>query len=108
MRKPKDFDSELKALDERAKQLRTRKLQQLGELVVATGADALPLDMLTGALLAATGAKDAAVREGWRTQGATFFHGTARTKSPAPEDRPSGALDAGGTLPFDRQARPAG
>jgi hypothetical protein len=53
MRKPKDFDSELKALDERAKQLRTRKLHQLGELVVGTGADALPIDILAGALLAA-------------------------------------------------------
>ena len=40
MRKPRDFDAELKALDDKARELRTRKVQQLGELVIATGADA--------------------------------------------------------------------
>ncbi len=37
MRKPRDFDSELKALDSKARRLKQAKLQQLGELVVATG-----------------------------------------------------------------------
>ena len=37
MRKPRDFDSELKALTEKAKQLKSRKVLQLGELVIATG-----------------------------------------------------------------------
>lgn len=40
MRKPRDIDSELKALAERAKQLKERRVQQLGEMVIATGADA--------------------------------------------------------------------
>jgi hypothetical protein len=40
MRKPRDFDSELKALADKAKQLKERRVQQLGELVIATGADA--------------------------------------------------------------------
>ncbi len=57
MRKPKDFDAELKVLDDKARLLRTRKLQQLGELVVATGADATPIEILAGALLAAADAK---------------------------------------------------
>ena len=52
MRKPRDFDSELRALNDKAKQLRARKVDQLGELVIACGADALPIEQLAGALLA--------------------------------------------------------
>lgn len=100
MRKPKDFDSELKALDERARQLRARKLQQLGELVIATGADMLPIDVLAGALLGAAQAKEAAVREGWRARGAAFFQRAKRTQrgaGPAAGGAPPGG---GGTLPL--------
>jgi DNA-binding protein H-NS len=32
MRKPRDFDSELKALTDKARLLKARKVQQLGEL----------------------------------------------------------------------------
>nr|WP_315382419.1 conjugal transfer protein TraD [uncultured Sphingomonas sp.] len=80
MRKPRDFDSELKALDGKARKLKQAKLQQLGELVVATGADALPVEQLAGALLAAVSASDMISREDWRQRGATFFqrHGKAR------------------------------
>lgn len=79
MRKPRDFDSEMKALNERAKLLKERKLHQLGELVIACGADALPIDVLAGVMLAAIQTKDAATVEGWRTQGATFFQSTTRS-----------------------------
>eukprot|EP01035_Chromulina_nebulosa_P037102 gene37102-50054_t len=48
MRKPRDNDAELKALTDRAKQLKERKVLQLGELVIATGADMLSIDELTG------------------------------------------------------------
>jgi hypothetical protein len=51
MRKPRDYDAELKSLDEKARQLKARKVQQLGELVVACGADSLSPDHLAGALL---------------------------------------------------------
>lgn len=51
MRKPRDVDAELKALEDRARQLKTRKVQQLGDLVIATGADALTAEELAGALL---------------------------------------------------------
>ncbi|MBO9712162.1 conjugal transfer protein TraD [Sphingomonas sp.] len=78
MRKPRDYDSELKALGDKAQQLKARKLHQLGELVIATGADALPPEQLAGALLAATDTKDRATKEGWRKRGATFFQGAAR------------------------------
>ena len=40
MRKPRDFDSELKALADKAKALRDRRVRQLGELVTATGVSA--------------------------------------------------------------------
>ena len=33
MRKPRDFDAELKALGDKARDLKSRKVQQLGELV---------------------------------------------------------------------------
>lgn len=46
MRKPRDFDAELKALEDKARELKTRKVQQLGELVIATGADQLSTDEL--------------------------------------------------------------
>ena len=46
MRKPRDYDSELKALEVKARELKNRKVQQLGELVIATGADALSTDEL--------------------------------------------------------------
>ena len=76
MRKPRDYDAELRTLDERTKALRSRKLVQLGELVSATAADTLPVEMLAGVLLAAVEATDAAAREGWRRRGAAFFLGT--------------------------------
>jgi DNA-binding protein H-NS len=72
MRKPRDFDSELRALNDKAKQLRARKVDQLGELVIACGTDALPIEQLAGALLAASEA-DAKTKEGWRQRGAAFF-----------------------------------
>src|SRR5437016_6698290 len=42
MRKPRDFDGELKALQDKARDLKSRKVQQLGELVCesARGPDA--------------------------------------------------------------------
>ena len=37
MRKPRDFDGELKALEDKARDLKSRKVLGLGELVIATG-----------------------------------------------------------------------
>src|SRR5262249_49706948 len=48
MRKPRDFDAALKALEDKARGLKTRKVQQLGELVIATGADTLTTNELAG------------------------------------------------------------
>jgi hypothetical protein len=41
MRKPRDFDAELKALGDKARDLKSRKVQHLGELVIAVGAPIL-------------------------------------------------------------------
>ncbi|HEY0597240.1 conjugal transfer protein TraD [Sphingopyxis sp.] len=84
MRKPRDIDSELKALEAKAKALKERRVRQLGELVIATGADALDAEMLTGALLGAVATKDANAKEGWRKAGASFFQRSARKAATGP------------------------
>jgi len=101
MRKPRDYDAELKALDERARGLRTRKLGQLGELVIATGADALDAEILAGALLAAAESKDKAAREAWRQRGGTFFQrSTRRTSGGAGGGARGNTAAQGDTLPL--------
>ena len=72
MRKPRDFDAELKALNDKARTLRARKVSQLGELVIACNADGLDVEQLAGALLASTKA-DTATKEAWRRDGAAIF-----------------------------------
>ena len=84
MRKPRDFDSELQALSEKAKQLKSRKVLQLGELVIATGADALDPETLTGALLSVVKTKDAKEREAWRVSGVAFFQRQSRAADRRP------------------------
>lgn len=81
MRKVRDFDAELKALNNRAKLLKQRKIQQFGELIEATGADALEPDLLAGALLAAVAETDKAITTKWSRQGAQFFRDTSRRSS---------------------------
>ena len=78
MRKPKDFDSELQALEQKTKSLKERKLRQLGELVTATGADALDAETLAGALLAMIDADDPAKKESWHARGQAFFQRRSR------------------------------
>lgn len=79
MRKPRDIDAELKALQDKAKTLKARKVVQLGELVTVTGADVLDLETLAGALLAAVnGAKSTEQKEAWRSEGAAFFQRRGR------------------------------
>ncbi len=91
MRKPKDFDSELKALADKARALKERRVRQLGELVMATGADALDADLLAGALIDAATMKDAATREGWRKRGAAFFQRSPSKPARRAEGQPQSA-----------------
>lgn len=91
MRKPRDFDSELKALADKARALKERRVRQLGEFVIATGGDALEPDLLAGALLDAVSCNDSSIKEGWRARGAAFFQGKAgnqgRTRGKPDRDR---------------------
>ena len=100
MRKPRDYDSELKALEDKAREIKTRKVLGLGELVIATGADALTADELAGALVAIAENKEAGRREAWAKRGAAFFQGRSRRTASAP-DRNAGRAQAqsGGAQP---------
>jgi hypothetical protein len=100
MRKPRDFDAEMKMLNERARQLKERKVQQLGELVIACRTDALPVEQLAGALLIAAETIDRTVKEGWRDRGAAFFRRTAgRSANGADRQPDSGSKSDGGATP---------
>jgi GH43 family beta-xylosidase len=101
MRKPHDFDSELKALAGRAKQLKERRVQQLGELVIATGADATDAETLAGALLVIAETSEAQRKDAWRKRGAAFFQSKARKRGDGPERLGEG------TLPIDGGAASA-
>lgn len=83
MRKPRDYDADLKALEDKAKELKARKVQQLGELVIVTGADALSADELAGALIVLAETTDAGKREAWAKRGAAFFQGRSRRSASA-------------------------
>ena len=101
MRKPRDFNAELLALNDRAKSLKERKLRQLGELVAATGADALDAETLAGGLLAMMESVDAGRKESWRKRGQAFFQRRSRGAVAGAE-----VGDARGA-PDDRGAAPA-
>ena len=91
MRKPRDFDAELKALEDKARGLKTRKVRQIGELVIATGADTLTANELAGALIVLAETKEAGKREAWARRGSAFFQGRSRRSAPA-TDRDTTAL----------------
>lgn len=96
MRKPRDYDAEMRALADKARQLKTRKQSQLGELVIATGADALSMEELAGALLAAAAMTDAATKEAWHKSGGTFFRGTRPQPGSIAGNKPGSAATGDG------------
>jgi Conjugal transfer protein TraD len=75
MRKPRDFDSALRALTDKTKALKETKRHQLGDLVMATGAGGLDMETLAGGLLAMVETSDTLQKENWRKRGAAFFRG---------------------------------
>ncbi|NPV24430.1 conjugal transfer protein TraD [Bradyrhizobium aeschynomenes] len=91
MRKPRDFDADLKALEDKARGLKTRKVRQLGELVVATGADTLTAEELAGALIVLAETTEAGKREAWARRGAAFFRRQARRNAPTTVRKPDRA-----------------
>ncbi|MDV6333072.1 conjugal transfer protein TraD [Asticcacaulis sp. 201] len=103
MRKPRDFDAELKALNDRARMLKERKIRQLGELVIATGADALDIDTLAGGLLAMVKDTKPDQKEVMRKSGAAFFRGSGQGEAgDGAEPNPTATAKAdGSTQPFE-------
>jgi hypothetical protein len=98
-RKFRDYQAELNALAERRREVQAKRINQLGELVIATGADALDLDALAGALLTATEAQATpSTMEAWRAKGTRFFQGrrrkTTTVKGAAPGELGSSAENA--------------
>lgn len=83
MRKPRDFDAELRALQDKQKSLKTRKVMNLGELVLATCADGLDPEVLAGALLEAVqrAGDSNDTKEAWRRRGEGFFRQERRARS---------------------------
>lgn len=81
MRKVRDYNAELKALEDRARSIKARRIEQLGQLVTATGADTLDMETLAGALLDAVTTKDVEAKERWRTKGSAFFQLRGRKAS---------------------------
>ena len=97
MRKVRDYDAELKALGDKARALKAKRIEQLGQLVAATGADALDAETLAGILLDAMGSKDASAKEAWRAKGASFFQRRGRKGGVATAiDGSGGATEPGG------------
>lgn len=100
MRKVRDYDAELKALGDKARALKAKKIQQLGELMIATGADGLDPDILAGALVAAVEASTEH-KEEWRTKGVTFFQGRRRKAERSATDDSESTSEAGAGGPQD-------
>lgn len=101
MRKPRDIDAELKALAEKAKLLKERRVQQLGELVIGTGADSIDAETLAGALLVIAETNDAARKESWRKRGAAFFQSKSRNARKRADRQPESTREG------DSSAAPA-
>jgi hypothetical protein len=78
MRKVRDYNAELKALEDKARGLKARRVEQLGQLVTATGAGALDAETLAGVLLDAVAGQNAEAKEAWRAKGAAFFQRRGR------------------------------
>ena len=98
MRKPRDFAAELKALGDKARDLKSCRVQQLGELVIATAADTLTADELAGALIVLAETKDIRKMEAWAKRGAAFFQSRARRTAKATDRDHDGAqTQPGGT-----------
>lgn len=101
MRKPRDFDAELKALEDKTRDLRLRKVQQLGELVIATGADVLTADELAGARIVLAETTDVGRKEAWAKRGAAFFRGRSQRSASASEpDTGRAPTQSGGAQPL--------
>ena len=83
MRRVRNYDAELKALDAKARQL-----------VTACGADVLDTETLAGVLIAAVEA-DADAREVWRAKGSAYFQQRSRETARRARSNGEGASETG-------------
>lgn len=84
MRKPRDIDAELRALAQKARDLKAKRVNQFGELVMATVGESIQLEILAGLLLRAQDATPAE-KDDWRAKGESFFRKLqARRPTPTP------------------------
>lgn len=92
-RKPRDYDTELQQLMERAKKVKSAKTVQLGEIAQLVGADQLPLEAYAGALMAAIeqSKKQPEAIARWTERGATLFQAGKRGKKPKSSDATAGS-----------------
>lgn len=86
MRKPRDFDTALKTLTDKAKALQQTKRRQLGELIVATDADMIDVEILAGGLLTIVESKHKVQKDARRQRGVAFFRGQSRQSADRPLD----------------------
>lgn len=109
-RKPRDYDAELQALMDRAKKLKSQKTVQLGELVQVTGADALPVEALAGALLAAIeqSRKQPDTVTRWAERGQAFFRDGGKRASGRKGAAPGGDAHGAGANGASPAARDGG
>ena len=106
-RRPRDIETELKALQDKARQLRGKQKTQLGELLLATGvADALDPDALAGLLLRGMeqAKTDPKAVEGWRKRGEAFFRRERATAAKSGSDKAGDAEPAGRAAPGQERA----
>jgi len=73
VRKTRDYNAELRTLAEKAKALKAKKVEQLGQVVTSTGADTLDIDIIAGILITAVESTNAEEKEAWRAKGSAFF-----------------------------------
>jgi hypothetical protein len=93
-RRPRDIDAELRALQDKARQLRTRQKSQLGELLLATGAaDQLDPDTLAGLLLHGLeqAKSNPQAADSWRQRGEAFFRRAGGATDAAGDSKPAPA-----------------
>jgi hypothetical protein len=83
MRQPRNFDAALRALTERARTLKARKITQLGEVVIAAGAGELEPEIIAGMLLACLDGMTPAQRDDLRARGAALFRERRRPRRAA-------------------------
>ena len=101
-RRPRDIEAELKTLQDKARQLKSKQKAQLGELLMATGAaDVLDPDALAGVLLEAIERtkSDKPALEGWRRRGETFFRRERAHAKAADTTGPANATAGAGPRP---------